>query len=653
MKKDPKRINTLTGEFPAVSSEAWEKLIRQDLKGADYEKKLVWETIDGDRIRPYYRKEDLGGMEYLEGLPGQFPFLRGAGTTDNAWLIRQDIRVISADEANREAREILQRGATSLGFDLYTVEDPAEALVHSLLEGLPLESVPVNFKLDGHYREVLDWIHSFALKNGTDPESIRGSISLNPLGRLTAMGHYRKDLETDLSETGDCLEYVRAHLPGFRVIHNCGNILHDSGAHTTQELAFTLAMGNEYLAELTERGFPVSDIARRMQFQFSIGSSYFMEIAKLRAARYLWSRILQAYPHEEGELPPMFISSQTSRWNMTLYDPHTNLLRATSESMSAVLGGTDTLTVHPYDGLLEKTGELSRRIARNTQIILKEEAYLDKVVDPAAGSYYIENLTDTLVRGAWKLFLETEEKGGFIASLTQGFIQHAVRSSALERLSRLATRKDMLLGTNQYPLPGEKKDPTPAAGTSGNQSMDKIPGTDPGMDWIFDPLEPMRGAEEFERLRMRTERHPGKNPVVFIIPLGNLAMRRARAMFTINFFTVAGFHVMDNVGRFATVEEGTAAARKAGADIVVLCSSDEEYPGLAGTLVRESGNDLIPVIAGYPREHLESLRNDGVEHFIHLRSNLLEELTRFQELLHIDTGGDDQGSRQNQTTRKS
>jgi len=302
--------------------------------------------------------------------------------------------------------------------------------------------------------------------------------------------------------------------------------------------------------------------------------------------------------------------------------------------MSAILGGTDSLRVTAYDRPYSESNPFSSRIARNTQIILKEESHLDRVIDPGAGSYYIENLTDTLISGAWKLFLETEEKGGYEESLIKGFIQQEVRQTAGKRLENLATRKEMLLGTNQFPVLDEKSTDHAAPGLV---SEDKSSGDQN----VIDPLETFRAARDFEELRLKTEYHSGSQPVVFIIPLGNLAMRRARAMFTMNFFACAGFRVIDNIGKFKTVSEGMDAAREAGADIVVLCSSDDEYPDMAADLVSLSGSGpgtgrgLIPVIAGYPKEHMEKLEKEGIEHFIHVRSNVLEELKNYQRLLGI------------------
>jgi methylmalonyl-CoA mutase len=295
--------------------------------------------------------------------------------------------------------------------------------------------------------------------------------------------------------------------------------------------------------------------------------------------------------------------------------------------MSAVIGGTDSLTVRPYDAPFRQGNQFSNRIARNTQVVLKEESYLDKVIDPGAGSYYIEKLTATLIEGAWELFLRVEENGGFHKSLINGFIQGAIRESAESRMNNLATRKDILVGTNQYPnfheeMAAEIREMPPA-------EM-KLPED----QWIVEPLDLYRGSRDFEEMRLKTEQHEGKKPCVFMLTLGDLAMRRARAMFASNFFACAGFHIIDNVG-FESPESGARAAVDAKADIVVLCSSDEEYAGFAGKVLPWLKDKCIPVIAGYPEEELETLRKTGIEHFVHSRSNVLKELQHFQQLLAI------------------
>ena len=629
MEQETPDRTSLFDAFPPVPTEAWEEKIRAGLQEGDYEKRLIWHTPDGYKIMPYYRSEDLEELGFLDVVPGRFPFIRTSKTRNNDWLIRQDLLVTDIKAANQDALEITKRGVNALGFDL-TARDPLSAAdFKALFHHIPLIGQPVNFILREQFHDILRYLASRVQDEGEDPKKIRGSLTLDPLGMLASTGNFSRDTSAEYSEMISCLDFTGEHLPGFRLVHVGGNLFHDAGATVTQALAFTLAMGNEYLAQLTDLGALPAAILPHMQFQFSTGSSYFVEIAKLRAARLLWSRIVEAWSPEAAREHPMFIHTSTSAWNQTLYDPYVNILRGTTAAMSAVIGGTDSLTVRPYDAPFNPGNHFSNRIARNTQIVLKEESYLDKVIDPGAGSYYIENLTATLIRGAWNLFLQVEKNGGFHQSLLNGFIQEAIRKSAESRRSNLATRKDILLGTNQYPNFQEEM----SAKTGGIPPSLK---TLPKARRMVAPLELFRGSRDFEKMRLKTELHTGKKPCAFMLTVGNLAMRRARAMFASNFFACAGFHIIDNIG-FESPESGARAAVEAGADIVVLCSSDEEYASLAGKVLPQLKDRCILVIAGDPKDSLETLHGMGIEHFVNKRSNVLEALQHFQQLLGINS----------------
>jgi methylmalonyl-CoA mutase len=625
-KESPGRESLFEG-FPPVPTSEWEEKIRAGLKEGEYENRFVWQTPDGFQIKPYYRSEDLEDLDFLDVLPGQFPFLRGTKTGYNDWLIRQDLCVTDFETTNRDALHLIERGIDSIGFDLTGLEKISEADLKVLIRGIPLEDIPVNFKLRENFGGILRYFINHLTETGQDPAHIRGSLTLDPLGRLASTGNFTRDMFTDFTEVQECLELAEEHLPGFRPLHVGGDLFHDAGATVSQALAFTLGMGNEYLAQLSEMGTKPARIVPRMQFEFSVGSSYFLEIAKLRAARLLWSRIVEAWSEETAREHAMFILTGTSAWNQTLYDPHVNMLRGTTEAMSAVIGGTDSLIVRPFDAPFNTGDPFSTRIARNTQVVLKEESHLDKVIDPGSGSYYIEKLTATLIETAWELFLKLEENGGFHKSLIDGFIQQAVGEAAETRSKNLATRRNILVGTNQYPNFQEERS---AAAEGMPHRETKLPED----HRVVEPLDPFRGSRDFELMRLRTEHHAGKKPLVFMLTLGNLAMRRARAMFASNFFACAGFRIIDNIG-FESPEEGAKEALDAGADIVVLCSSDEEYASFASRVRPLLKDRCIQVIAGHPQEELETLKQAGFDHFIHRRSNVLDELKRFQQLLGI------------------
>ena len=426
-------------------------------------------------------------------------------------------------------------------------------------------------------------------------------------------------------------------LPFYRVIGVNATTLSNGGAYIAQELGYALAWGNEYLSSLVEAGVDTSLAAKKIKFSFGVSGNYFMEIAKFRAARLLWANIVDAYqPACKKDdckstvngickcAAKMRIHAETSTFNKTIFDANVNMLRTQTEAMSATLGGVNSLTVLSYDSIYKPTDEFSERIARNQQLLLKEECHFDKVADPAAGSYYIETLTNEIAAQAWKLFLDVEDNGGFFAAVTSGSVQQAVKATAAARLKAVSSRREVLLGTNQFPNFNE-------AAAAKVQIVDA---TDCGCSHSgTEKLLPVRGAAEFEALRFATE-GATKRPKAFMLTIGSLAMRLARAQFACNFFACAGYDVVDNLG-FSTVEEGVAAAQKAGADIIVLCSSDDEYAELAPAAYTASKDKAILVIAGAPA-NMDELKAQGIEYFINVKSNVLETLKNFNSLLKIN-----------------
>lgn len=614
-------------EFPPVTTEQWESKITADLKGQDYEKALVWRTAEGFNVRPYYRQEDLERLKFLEVLPGGFPFARGNKKGGNEWLIRQDIFVRDYAEANKKALELLNKGVNSLGFYFDCCTDVSEADLAVLLKDICLEACEVNFVCPCAKCNNAENFVKVASKGKGNLKNIQASSSVDPIGTLMLKGKFEEGNEESAFANLKSLVEKTSVLPKFRVIGVNGKHFGNSGSTLVQELAFSLAMGAEYLTRLTDAGLKVDEVAKNIKFNLSISNNYFFEIAKLRAARLLWAQVVEAYKPECDCAAQMMIHSETGQFNKTIYDPNVNMLRTQTEAMSAALGGADSITVLPFDAMFKTPGEFSERIARNQQILLKEESHLDKIVDPAAGSYYIENLTASIAAEAWKLFLEVQDLGGFIAAFRSGFVQAKVNESKAKRMQNIAQRRENILGTNQFPNFTESID----------TELDEVlfqpfDFTEDGAE--VETLKPSRGAMPFEALRYKTDVYArtGKRPVVFMLTIGNLAMRKARAQFSCNFFAVAGFEVIDNNG-FATVAEGFEAAKAAGADIVVLCSSDDEYAVFGPEAVVLSG-DKILVVAGNPACKAD-LEAQGIKNFIHVRSNLLEELKGYQRQLGI------------------
>ena len=385
-------------------------------------------------------------------------------------------------------------------------------------------------------------------------------------------------------------------------------------------------MISDYLVHLTDEEHTAADITKHMQWNLGVGSDYFLEIARIRAARMLFSALVSGFD-KTSEISPVYIHSITTTWNKTLYDPNVNMLRLTTEAMAAILGGCNSLVVRPFDSTYNEPGDFSERLARNIQIILKEESYFSKVVDPAAGSYYIESLTDSLIQNAWELFLKIDDQGGFIKSFTSGFITEEVNKTAKLRFGMVASRREILLGTNQYPNLNE---------SINGCITEEIAFPEPWENSykIADPVRTGRAASEFEKLRLATERHKGHRPRVFMLTYGNLAMRLARSQFSGNFFTCAGYEVIDNLG-FKTAREGVDAAFAAQSDIIVVCSSDDEYAQIAPEVAELAKDKAIVVVAGAPAS-MEELKQKGISEFIHLRSNVLETLKGFHSKLGIE-----------------
>ncbi len=618
--------NDLFKDFPSVSIEEWEEKIKQDLKGADYEKKLIWKSPEGISVKPYYRSEHLEQLGYLNSHPGEFPYTRGYGKSGNKWDIREDIVVKQLEEANLKALRVLEKGATALGFIVKRAAVKTPGDLEKLLDGIELEEVSINFLSGTETPKLISLFAEIIEKRKINAGKITGSANFDPFGYLTNNGKYITNRDQDINDAAGLIENWGKRFPLFRLIGVNGISFCNAGASAVMELAFSIAAGNEYLSVMTGMGLPVDLVAQNIQFNLGLGSNYFMEIAKLRAARMLWAGIVQAWEPESENSLKTFIHSETSDFNKTIYDPYVNMLRTTTEAMASVIGGANSLYVKPFDRSFRDSSGFSERIARNTQIILKNEAYFDKVTDPSAGSYYIESLTDSLVSETWKLFQQIEKDGGYIVAIENGFIQEQIEELCRKRNMNFAQRQEVLVGTNQYVDASESAIENVTMG--GRESIKPVD------NLITKPLRKNRVAEAFEELRMNTEKYLGKTPEVFLFTYGDKKMRKARAVFATNLFAIAGFKIIDNTG-FETVEEGLNEAGKRNPEIVVLCSSDDEYPEIADAIYKSLSDKAILVIAGYPKKSIDTLKETGYKHFIHIKTDVPDVLRSFQKELKI------------------
>ncbi|MCD8072173.1 MAG: acyl-CoA mutase large subunit family protein, partial [Alistipes sp.] len=433
-----------------------------------------------------------------------------------------------------------------------------------------------------------------------------------------------------------------------RFVGVSGHLFHNSGSTIVQELAFTLAAGHEYVVKLMEAGLTADQAASSIRFSMAVSSNYFMEIAKFRAARMLWANIMKAYSPECDRAQKMFIHAVTSKWNLSVYDPYVNMLRGTTEAMSASIAGVHSLEVLPFDAAYEAPTEFSSRIARNVQLLLKNESHFDSVVDPSGGSYYIEKLTRSIAEQAWALFRQVEDKGGYLEAFKAGFIQEKVEGAANKKDHNIATRRQILLGTNQYPnfneVAGEEITQAVVSrsgcGCGCEDCKTDEAGSECGCAAEGDcncgcgectcaeqtgiiTLKPYRGGMAFEELRLKVDRS-GRQPKAFMLTCGSLAMARARSQFSSNFFGCAGIRVIDN-NFFNDIEEGVAKAVESGAEIVVICAADDDYATIAPRVRELLAGRAILVVAGAPAS-MDELKAEGITNFINVRSNVLETL---------------------------
>ncbi|MDR1793041.1 MAG: methylmalonyl-CoA mutase subunit beta [Bacteroidales bacterium] len=612
----------LFSEFPPISTQQWENEIVKDLKGADYAKKLYWNTENDFVVNPYYRAENVEKLNYLsDNEVSKSPFVRTQRDKDNNWLIVQTVYETQPAKANAILQNALKNGANSLCINVSEIRSIEDLSI--LLKNVNIENTPLRFFAAKNYVHFAKIFIDYIRQNQIDTSKIKGAFSFDPLAYFLLHNSFYRTYESDFEEILQLLE-IMSQCPDFACITINAGLLHNCGANIKQELGYGLAIAEQYLNYVTDKGIDIEQIANKIHFEFAISSDYFLEIAKLRAVRLLWANIVKAYQYQDINNLKMHIFARSSRWDKTIFDPYVNMLRTTTEGMSAAIGGADSIDLEPFNAIYQIPDEFSMRIARNTQIILQEESAFGKVIDPAGGSYYIENLTNSIAEQSWNAFLEIQQQGGMLEAAQKGFIQQNIEKTCRKRDMELATRKKILLGTNQYPNINE-------------EMLTKISIHNTLKN---NGLQLYRGAAAFEELRLKTEQKAaktGKRPTVFLLKTGNVAMRQARAGFITNFFGCAGYQITE--GAFEATEDAVNAACEAKADIVVICSADDEYiihTPLIINLLKEKLPIAFCLIAGYPVEHIDALTTAGVFDFIHIKCNLLETLKKYNQLLKIE-----------------
>ncbi|WP_312108283.1 methylmalonyl-CoA mutase family protein [Brevibacillus reuszeri] len=705
MKKD-----SLFTAFAVPTYEQWRAAAEKSLKGASFDAKLLTKTYEGITLQPIYRKEDTEKLPQMDELPGVAPFVRGTKAIEEkptqSWHISQEIVANTAEAFNTAALHDLARGQTMVNIALDQAAlrglDPDEANseevghrglslfckkdVDAALQGIDLEKVPLYLEAGALGLPVLTLFLAHFEATGKDLSKLRGCIGQDPFAILLAEGRLPYSLETSYDAMAHTTRWASRHAPELKTILVGAQAYHNAGGNAVTELAYSLSAGVEFIQALLTRGLSIDEIAPRIQFSYAIGSDVFMEIAKLRAAKMLWSTIIASYGGS-AESQKMTIHARTSAWTKTILDPYVNLLRSTTEAFSAVLGGVDSLHVSAFDEAIRPANEFSRRIARNTQIILEQEAHLAKVVDPAGGSWYVEWLTDALAQKAWELFLQTEEKGGLLDSLKASLPQNLIEQLAQAKSASIEQRKARIVGSNMYAnvqesapqqetLPAIQKDRInevkshrvgqdhdslsktlenlaassddlmPAAikaalagATLGD--LFKVIRKSDQTETVIAPLRFHRAAESFEALRKHSAMHlekTGSRPAVFLANMGPVSKHKARADFSAEFFAIGGFSVIRE-HHFQTPEEAAQSAVESGAAITVICSDDASYPAIVPPLaqaIKQANPQMLVLVAGLPEaEQLASYQAAGVEDCIHVRTNCYQMLRNLQERIGV------------------
>jgi methylmalonyl-CoA mutase len=663
----------LLSEFPAPSLEQWREEVIRLLKGAPFEKKMLTATYEGITLQPIYTAGDVKDLPFQDTLPGEWPFLRGTeplGKRLAGWLVAQELPFPDAKAFNEALRADLERGQNAVnlvldeagrhGHDADQCDTPGKGGVSistfadmvQALDGIDPE-LPVQLAASASAVPAAALLVAALKARKADLSKARLSLGFDPLGALASKGSLPMSLDQAYDQLADLTKWAVANAPRSLTLVACGRPYHESGANAVQDLAFTLASAVATLRALEARGVSVEDAASRMLIRLSVGGNFFMEIAKLRAMRVLWAQVVRACggSHEAAKI---HLHARSGLFNKTQFDPHVNMLRGTTEAFAAVVGGADSVHVAPYDAVLGQVpSEVGRRIARNTQIMLREESRLDHVVDLAGGSWAVETLTHQLCAAAWKLFQEVEAMGGQKAALEAGFPQAKIAEVAAARRKALVQRTDVVVGTNQYanalePLPEAKAvdhaalkavlGPKAAAarkgavkGTGFAALVEAAPNATLGEMMTrgespkVEPLKMHRLVEPFEALRkaVLAFRAGRKGPQVFLANLGPVGTYMPRLDFTRGFFQVGGFDVADQAW-FKTPEEAAKAALESGAPVVVAVGLDETYleavPALAKAL--KAGGAKTVLVAGLLKEQADAFKAAGVDDFIHVRSDV-------------------------------
>ena len=656
----------LAAEFPAANDAQWMKLLEKVLAGAPFEKKLVSKTYDGLSIRPLYTRADWPSENDPSGMPGGAPFVRGStllGSAAAGWDIRQTQSHPDPTVANSEILQDLENGVTSIALKLcpegkHGVAVNAYADLARTLDGVMLDLAPV--VLEGYPSLVFAAYLIKLLETRGHTGAFAGNFGLDVLSVFAAKGRITSDPETARARVADLAHFVAHHFPTARTCNVSSLVYHAAGASEAQELACVVASAVEYLRTMTENGLGVAAALNQIAFTVTTDADMFLSVAKIRALRKMWARVAEAAGAENRSA---VITAVTAPRMMSRRDPWVNILRSTVACFSAGIAGADAVTVLPFDSALGVPGDLGRRIARNTQVVLQEESGLGRVIDPAGGAWMFETLTDELADRAWGLFQEIERNGGMMKALMSEFVSAKIAAVQAERAKNLAKRKDPLTGVSEFPNVHERpvssrparaaKNAQPSAppltlpaagGGKLTQAFVDAAETTPVSSYVaalkggtgasITPLPNLRLAQEFEKLRDAADAL-GSRPKVFLANLGTVADFTARATFAKNFYEAGGFETVPGAG--GTDPAALASEFKAsGARFAVICSTDAVYAATAApaaAALKNAGASTVH-LAGRGGELEGALQSAGVEDFIFIGCDVLSVLNALHARLN-------------------
>ncbi len=611
----------LSEDFPVPSYEDWKSSAEKLLKGQSFEKKLITKTYEGIDLDPIYTKKDIKNLTFINSQPGEDNFLRGTdshGYQKNNWDICQGIKADSLKEFNTKLKEALDRGQTAIYLDIDFLEINDQKKMAEVLSDIDLDKYPIYFKTGFSSLKTLNILVEYAKKNGFCLSEIKGSIETDPIADLAEFGTLPKSLENIYEDMAKSVKLASQELPGLKTIGINGSLFHNGGADSVTELSVSLGTAVEYLTEMRSRGININDAAKQISFTIGIGTNFFMEIAKLRSIRFLWQKIVEEFGGNK-DAQKAHIHAKTSSYYLTKLDPFVNTLRTTTEAFSAVLGGADVITTNTYDDVLGENSDLSMRIARNTQIILKEESNLKRLIDPAGGSYYVETLTSNIIEKVWAEFQNIEKNGGVLESLKKGYVQDKIEETVSIRNKNVFNRKSVIVGTNMFVNPEDK---VPETDKKRDENIKNKTG-----DLSIKKLNLSRLSEPFEEMRKLVFKYSERTnlkPKVFLANFGEVKQYKGRADFSRGLFEVGGFEIIYSEG-FSNIEEMVFATITSNADIAVLCSDDNSYPEFVEVYIqslRKQDRDISIILAGFPGKNEEQYRKWGIDDFIFMGSNV-------------------------------